>query len=202
MSHEKYSRYEFLKTIGFKGSALMAILGSCTTKSDSVLNSLIVNNKGEVVAGLDSLKAAPIPVLPSVNPAGGGNSGITSGSGVGASTNLSGIVTTAELNTITNFIVKVDLTGTSVASLENQGSYIIANGTVVIASLGSGQFVAAQNLCTHQPRQRIIFNQNEFYCTDHGARFTTSGQGLNSLGSRGLTIYRTANDGKTLVVFS
>jgi nitrite reductase/ring-hydroxylating ferredoxin subunit len=74
--------------------------------------------------------------------------------------------------------------------------------SVVIASLGSGQFVAAQNLCTHQPRQRIIFNQNEFYCTDHGARFTINGQGMNSLGSRGLNIYRTANDGKTLVVFS
>jgi hypothetical protein len=25
---------------------------------------------------------------------------------------------------------------------------------------------------------------------------------LNSLGSRGLTVYRTANDGKTLVVFA
>ena len=33
--------------------------------------------------------------------------GITSGSGSGATTNLSGIVTTTELNTITNFIVKV-----------------------------------------------------------------------------------------------
>ena len=201
MSNDKYSRYEFLKTIGFKGSALMAVLGSCTTKSDSVLNSLIVNNKGEIVAGLDSLKAAPIPVLPSYNPA-GGSSGITSGSGSGATTNLSGIVTTTELNTITNFIVKVDLTGTSASTLKNQGGFMIANGTVVIASLGSGQFVAAQNLCTHQPRQRIIFNQNEFYCTDHGARFTINGQGLNSLGSRGLNIYRTANDGKTLVVFS
>ena len=201
MSNDKYSRYEFLKTIGFKGSALMAILGSCTTKSDSVLNSLIVNNKGEIVAGLDSLKAAPIPVLPSYNPV-GGSSGITSGSGSGATTNLSGIVTTTELNTITDFIVKVDLTGTSASTLKNQGGFMIANGTVVIASLGSGQFVAAQNLCTHQPRQRIIFNQNEFYCTDHGARFTINGQGMNSLGSRGLTIYRTANDGKTLVVFS
>lgn len=201
MSHEKYSRYEFLKSIGFKGSALMAILASCTTKGDSVINSLIVNNKGEIVSGLDSLKAAPIPVLPSNNPS-GGNSGITSGSGSGTTTNLSGIVTTTELNTITNFIVKVDLTGTTAATLKNQGGFIIANGTVVIAAVGSGQFVAAQNLCTHQPRQRIIFNQNEFYCTDHGARFTTGGQGLNSLGSRGLTIYRTANDGKSLVVFS
>jgi len=201
MSSEKYSRYEFLKTIGFKGSALMAVLGSCTTKTDSVLNSLIVNKKGEIVAGLDSLKAAPIPVLSINNPA-GGSSGITSGSGSGATTNLSGIVTTTELNTITDFIVKVDLTGTSASTLKNQGGFIIANGTVVIASLGSGQFVAAQNLCTHQPRQRIIYNQNEFYCTDHGARFTINGQGLNSLGSRGLTIYRTANDGKTLVVFS
>jgi len=201
MSSEKYSRYEFLKTIGFKGSALMAVLGSCTTKTDSVLNSLIVNKKGEIVAGLDSLKAAPIPVLSSNNPA-GGSSGITSGSGSGATTNLSGIVTTTELNTITDFIVKVDLTGTSASTLKNQGGFMIANGTVVIASLGSGQFVAAQNLCTHQPRQRIIYNQNEFYCTDHGARFTINGQGLNSLGSRGLTIYRTANDGKTLVVFS
>ena len=192
MKNEKYSRYEFLRKMGFSGGALLAVLGSCTVKKDAVLDSLIVNSKGQPVVSLDSTNAAPVIDHPTT----------TTGPGSTTTTNLSGLVTTEQLNTISSFIVKVDLTAAATVGLKNAGGYVIVNGSVVVANVANGQYVAAQNLCTHQPRQRIIFNNSEFYCTDHGARFSLSGAGLNSLGSRGLTVYRTANDGKTLVVFA
>lgn len=191
MNYEKYSRYTFLRKIGFNGAALMAVVSACTVKKDAVLDSLIVNAKGQPVVSLDSTTAAPSAVPPTN----------TIGSGV-SNTNLSGLVTTAQLNTITSFIVKVDLTASSTSALKNDGGFVIVNGSVVVANVSGGQYVAAQNLCTHQPRPNIIFNRTEYYCTDHGARFSLIGAGLNSLGSRGLTVYRTANDGKTLVVFA
>ncbi len=191
MNNEKYSRYEFLRKMGFSGGALMAVLAACTVKNDAVLESLVVNSKGQPVVSLDSTKASPIAVPPA--------SSTDPGSGT---TNLSGLVSTDQLNTIKTFIVKVDLTASTATALKNDGGYVIVNGTVVVANIANGQYVAAQNLCTHQPRPNIIFNRTEFYCTDHGARFSTTGTGLNTLGSRGLTVYRTANDGKTLVVFA
>jgi nitrite reductase/ring-hydroxylating ferredoxin subunit len=192
MKNEKYSRYEFLRKMGLSGGALMAVVSACTVKKDAVLDSLIVNSKGQPVVSLDSTNAAPVIDHPTT----------TTGPGAVTTTNLAGLVTTEQLNTITSFIVKVDLTAAATVGLKNDGGYVIVNGSVVVANVSGGQYVAAQNLCTHQPRQRIIFNRTEFYCTDHGARFSLSGAGLNSLGSRGLTVYRTANDGKTLVVFA
>ena len=191
MKNEKYSRYEFLRKMGFSGAALMAVVSACTVKKDAVLDSLIVNSKGQPVVSLDSTNAAPSAVPPTT----------TTGAGI-STTNLSGLVTTTQLNTITSFIVKVDLTASATTALKNDGGYVIGNGSVVVANVSGGQYVAAQNLCTHQPRPNIIFNRTEYYCTDHGARFSLTGTGLNSLGSRGLTVYRTANDGKTLVVFA
>lgn len=199
MEKKELSRYQFLKSIGFKGSALMAILASCTQKEDYVLDSLIVNKNGQPVKTLDSTMATSLTpsagtTQPVTTP--GGLTGGTTGS-----TTLTGKVTTDQLNTIKNFLLKIDLTSGTASSLMAAGGYIISN-SIVVAAFNPGEYVAAQNLCTHQPRQRIIFNRSEFYCTDHGARFSMTGQGLNSLGSRGLVVYRTANDGKTLLVFS
>jgi len=199
MEKKELSRYQFLKSIGFKGSALMAILASCTQKEDYVLDSLIVNKNGQPVKTLDSTMATSLTpsagtTQPVTTP--GGSTGGTTGS-----TTLTGKVTTDQLNTIKNFLLKIDLTSGTASPLMAAGGYIISN-SIVVAAFNPGEYVAAQNLCTHQPRQRIIFNRSEFYCTDHGARFSMTGQGLNSLGSRGLVVYRTANDGKTLLVFS
>lgn len=200
MKNEKYSRYEFLRKMGFSGGALMAVVSACTVKKDAILDTLIVNANGQPVVSLDSTKASSV-VVPPTTTTGSGSTGSTGGTGT-TSTNLSGLVTTDQLNTITSFIIKVDLTASAASALKNDGGYVIVNGSVVVANVTGGQYVAAQNLCTHQPRPNIIFNRTEFYCTDHGARFSTTGAGLNSLGSRGLTVYRTANDGKTLVVFA
>lgn len=203
MNQEKYSRYQFLKSIGFKGSALMAILAACTRKEDAILEPLIVNKNGQQVTTLDSTKATQVAT--STGSTSGSTSGSASGNTTGGSTATSGTtvgkITTDELNAIKSYVLKLDLTSSTASALKTAGGYIILSGTVV-ACVSTGEYVAAKNLCSHEPKQRIIFNRTEYYCTDHGARFSLAGQGLNSLGSRGLTVYKTANDGKTLVIFA
>lgn len=108
-------------------------------------------------------------------------------------------ITTEELNKITNYKLKLDLSTTANAKLKTVGGYITQSSIVV--ALTSTGYVAATQTCTHEPKKQVIYSQNEFYCTAHGARFSTAGKGLNSLGSKGLTVYKVATDGKTVVVY-
>ncbi|WP_332367865.1 Rieske (2Fe-2S) protein [Spirosoma telluris] len=71
-----------------------------------------------------------------------------------------------------------------------------------MATVSAGTYVAVTQTCSHEPKKAIIFNKTEFYCTQHGARFDLTGKGKNSFGSGGLTVYKVATDGKTLVVYS
>ena len=71
-----------------------------------------------------------------------------------------------------------------------------------MAQSSQGTYIAATQTCSHEPRQAVIFNKTEFYCTVHGARFDLTGKGKNSFGSKGITVYKTATDGATLVVYS
>jgi cytochrome b6-f complex iron-sulfur subunit len=42
----------------------------------------------------------------------------------------------------------------------------------------------------------------QFYCTEHGAKFDTTGKGLNSEASKGLTVYKTELTANSLRVYS
>lgn len=134
------TRLDFLKSVGFGGASLMAVLASCQKSS-----------------------IAPAP---------------------------------------TNVDFTLDLTATANATLKNSGGYVVMNG-LVVARTSSGTYVAASHTCTHEGSQKVIFSAGEFYCTEHGARFSTTGQGLNSYGSNGLTVYKTQQtDTNTLRVYS
>lgn len=161
-------RHEFLKSIGFRGAALMAVIASCTNADDSVVPALTLS--------------------PTTTP--------STGTGTGTSTG-----TTTDLSTIKNQILKIDLTASTATNLTKVGGYMVSNG-IVIAQSTTGVFVAATQTCTHEPKKKVIFNVNEFYCTEHGARFTLAGVGKNSFGSKGITVYKTATDGKSVVVYS
>jgi cytochrome b6-f complex iron-sulfur subunit len=89
------------------------------------------------------------------------------------------------------------------ASLKTNGGYVIANG-VVVAKDKDGKFVAATQTCSHQGFKLVVFDgaKNEFNCSQHGARFSTAGAGLNSEASKGLTVYKTALTGSSLRVFA
>ncbi len=96
----------------------------------------------------------------------------------------------------------IDLTASANAALKNVGGYVVVNG-IVVAKTGATTYVAGSHTCTHEPKNQVIFQSNEFYCTAHGARFTTAGAGLNREGSRGLSIYQTElKDSKTLRIFA
>jgi len=62
--------------------------------------------------------------------------------------------------------------------------------------------VAATTTCTHEPKRQVIFNKTEYFCTAHGARFSLTGSPLNTIARSGISVYKTANDGKTLIVYA
>lgn len=170
---ERYSRYQFLKSMGFKGAALMALMTSCIREEDTYVEALSVNPNASSGTGTGT----------GSNPSPGSTTGSTNDN---------------DLATITNRLLTIDLT-TSTA-LKTVGGYLIQSG-IVVAQSSAGVYVAATQTCSHEPKKKIIFNKTEYYCTDHGARFDLTGKGLNSFGSKGLTVYKTATDGKTLVVY-
>lgn len=108
---------------------------------------------------------------------------------------------TTDLSTIKNPLLTIDLTASANTALTTVGGYIVRNG-IVVAQVSTGVYVSVTQTCSHEPKKKIIFNKTEFYCTDHGARFDLTGKGLNSFGSKGITVYKVATDGKTLVVYS
>lgn len=95
----------------------------------------------------------------------------------------------------------IDLSTSANSALKNNGGYIVNSG-VVVAKDSSGNYVAATQTCTHEGQKQITLKNNEWYCTAHGARYSLSGSGLNSDGSKGLTIYKTTLSGTMLRVYS
>jgi cytochrome b6-f complex iron-sulfur subunit len=95
----------------------------------------------------------------------------------------------------------IDLSASANAALKNVGGYVVVSG-IVVAKTGASTYAAATRTCSHEPKNQVIFQSNEFYCTAHGARFTTAGVGLNREANRGLAIYKTElKDVKTLRIF-
>ena len=87
-------------------------------------------------------------------------------------------------------LFSIDLNSSEGQTLKIPGDYIIKN-TVVIAVNQQGKYVAATQVCSHKTLKQVIFRNYEFYCKEHGARFTQQGVGLNSDASKGLLIYPT-----------
>lgn len=95
----------------------------------------------------------------------------------------------------------IDLTDPTYSNLANNGGYIVKD-RVVVARDNAGNLVAATQLCSHEDKYQIILKDNEWFCTDHDARFSLEGAGLNEKGSKGIAVYQTTLSGDTLRVFS
>lgn len=95
----------------------------------------------------------------------------------------------------------LDLSDPANSALLENGGYVIRNRVVVARNM-SGELVAATQVCSHESKVKVIYRNNEWYCTEHGARFALDGQGLNKNGSRGLTVYKTELNGNLLRVFA
>lgn len=169
------NRYTFLKNLGLRGAALMAVLTSCVHEEDTYIEALKLNANGQSTTP-GSTTTTPVATTPT-----------------------STTTTTTDLLGIKNPLLTLDLTTTT--ALKNVGGYVAKSGYVV-AQVSAGVYVAVTQTCSHEPKKQIILNGSEFYCTAHGARFDLTGKGKNSLGSRGIAAYKVITDGKTLVVYS
>lgn len=95
--------------------------------------------------------------------------------------------------------LSLDLSSATYSKLNTVGNYVIVN-SIVIARVSATAFAAVTQVCSHEGKKKVYYLNGEFYCPEHGARFSTTGTGLNSKGSRGLKTYPTALTGTTLKV--
>ena len=167
------TRYEFLKSMGFTGAALMAALTSCVKESDTYYPAPKIDKDGNLIEPVSSTPAVT-PTVPAT--------GIT------------------DISKITNPLAKVDISATSTSKLKSLNGYVVVNN-IVVAQVSAGAYVAVTNLCTHEPKRQVIFSGGEFYCTAHGAAFNLQGKPTNQVSRTAITVYQVATDGKTVVVY-
>lgn len=188
MQHSHLSRYEFLKSLGFRGAALMAVLTSCVKEEDKYINAATIDANGNIVT-------------PSTSTGTGNVTPVTTPTSPATVAGTSKTMTTDELNAIKNPLAKIDLASSTARNLGSVGGYIIINNAMVLAQVSQGSYAAVTVTCTHEPKKRIIWNKTEWYCTDHGARFDITGKTLNNVAPRAITAYNVATDGKTVVIY-
>lgn len=164
----------------------MLLLTSCIHQEDTFVEALTLQNQ----TSSETTGTTETPTT-------GTTTGTTSGA---VKLSSPSAISTEALNAIKNVKLKIDLTLSSNANLLKVGGYLSQSG-IVVAQSATGVLVAATQTCTHEPKKQVIFNKTEFYCTAHGARFSLTGAGLNSLGSRGIAVYKVATDGNTVVVY-
>ena len=155
----------------------MAAMTSCVHESDTVVDALTLAGPKSGTATAPSSGTATTPT---------------------STTSATG---STDLSTIKNRLLTIDLSSSAAAGLKTVGGYLTQSG-IVVARVSQGVYAAVTQTCSHEPKKGVIFNVTEFYCTVHGARFDLTGKGKNSFGSRGIAVYKTATDGKTLVVYS
>ena len=113
-------------------------------------------------------------------------------------TAANGTITSTTANSFT-----VDIEAPANAGLKRLGGYVIVKGIVIAKDL-KGNYVAATQKCSHEGRTEVIFSNvlNQFYCSAHGATFSTDGKGTNPNGKAGLKIYKTALEGTLLRIYT
>lgn len=96
----------------------------------------------------------------------------------------------------------LDLNSSSNVALATNGGYLISQG-VIVAKTNSGDFIAVSAACTHQGVEvEFQSSNNRFYCSGHGANFSTTGAVLNGPANSPLKKYNTSLNGNVLRVYS
>lgn len=117
-------------------------------------------------------------------------SGCTKNAGTGGTTAPTGVDFT------------LDLTQSVNAALLTNGGYVYHNG-VIVARTMSGDYIAVQQVCTHQSFSVIYQGSNHrFYCNGHGGTFAENGAVTGGPPPRPLTSYNTSLSGNSLRVYS
>lgn len=96
----------------------------------------------------------------------------------------------------------LDLTESANAALNTVGGTVTKSG-IIVARISTTEFAALSVACTHQGTPVTYRNtQKDFYCPNHGSRFSSTGSVLEGPANRPLRQYNTALTGTTLRVFS
>jgi cytochrome b6-f complex iron-sulfur subunit len=102
----------------------------------------------------------------------------------------------------TNIDFTLDLTSSANAALNNVGGFVVFN-RIIVARISTTEFAALSVACTHQGTPVTYRNtQKDFYCSNHGSRFSATGSVLEGPANRPLNQYNTELNGNTLKVFS
>ncbi len=97
----------------------------------------------------------------------------------------------------------IDLRSPTYSTLSTKGNYVVINDCVVAFGF-DGVYYAATVICSHEGERKVRYDpaNNNYYCSEHGARYSLGGSGLNSTGAGGLTTYTCELSGSTLRVHS
>jgi len=101
-----------------------------------------------------------------------------------------------------NIDFTLDLTQATNAALNTIGGSVVNSG-VIVARTGTNEFTAVSIQCTHEGTQ-VQWQQsnNRFYCSNHGATFTSAGVVTGGPATKNLSTYKTTLTGTTLRVYS
>lgn len=169
------TRYEFLKSCGFTGGALMALLSCVGEQEVGALTRLpdgtLLKPDGSPVEEITG--SGPDPVFQ---------------------------ITTEELEKI-QYLYRINITDARYAKLLVRNQYITLGNTFVLALSREGKYIAATVVCSHENNRTISYRFGEWYCPEHGARYNMSGTGLNEYGTKGIKVYKTAFDGETIIIY-
>ncbi|MCP1384404.1 QcrA and Rieske domain-containing protein [Runella salmonicolor] len=95
----------------------------------------------------------------------------------------------------------LNLTSTDFATLKTVGNFVTV-GSVIVAN-AKGTMVALSKACTHEGTTVGYRSaQNDFFCSNHGSEFSTTGAVEMGPATKALTVYtaKLSTDGNTLTV--
>ncbi len=95
----------------------------------------------------------------------------------------------------------LDLTNSNFSTLKTVGNFVVVDS--IIVANAKGTIVALSKACTHEGTTVAYrSSQNDFFCSNHGSEFSTTGAVEAGPATKGLTVYQTqlSTDGNTLTV--
>lgn len=95
----------------------------------------------------------------------------------------------------------IDLTNSNYSKLKTAGNFVIVDS--IIVANAKGTFVALSKVCTHEGTTvDYRASQNDFFCSNHGSEYSTTGAVEVGPATKALTVYQAqlSTDGNTLTV--
>ncbi|WP_338874767.1 Rieske (2Fe-2S) protein [Spirosoma sp. SC4-14] len=117
-----------------------------------------------------------------------------------SSSSSSGSTTTGSSTTSSG--ITLDLTSAAYSKLTTVGNYAYT-GNILVAHIKDGSYIALSKICTHEGSTvQYVSKNNNIYCPNHGATFSTTGAVTGAPASRALTQYKVtlSTDGKSLLI--